>query len=83
MKDLYRAELYKLAVKKVSPKSLLNYFLNIKASIETEISDSHLTVIDGYQARIFNLLSDIEGLIRILDQKDTLPNKVVKTLESL
>lgn len=56
IKDIYRADIHKLNIKKVGPINLYNFFMSVKESIANEIKDSHLTIIDGYQTRILNLI---------------------------
>ena len=60
MKEMYRTEMHKLQYKKVDGIKLFNYFITVKTAIEKEIKDSHLTVVEGYQARILNVLLEIE-----------------------
>ena len=83
IKDLYRAEVYRLPDKKVSPQQILQYFLNVKVTVENEVADSHLTVVDGFQPRLYNLMSDLEVLIREIAQNSTMPTRMIKTLEKI
>ncbi|CDW81560.1 UNKNOWN [Stylonychia lemnae] len=83
VKDIYRADIHKLQVKKVGPINLLNYYLQIRETISQEIKNSHLTIIDGYQTRIINLMQDLELYIVIIKTPSTLPHKVIKTLETI
>lgn len=62
VKDLYRADLHRLATQKVVAKQIQGYFANVRAQVEVEIKDSHLTVIDGYQPRLLNYLQEIDGI---------------------
>eukprot|EP00347_Sterkiella_histriomuscorum_P005336 403357003 len=83
IKDIYRADIHKLAVKKVGAIHLYNFFAQVRDQIGNEIKNSHLTICDGYQTRVLNNLMEIEELMNTLKTPSIAPNKEIKLLEKI
>jgi len=82
-KDLQRAEANRLNIRKVEVDHMLQYFRNVKMQIQNDLFDSHLTVAEGYQSRILNLLNEVEKLILDITSRELMPLKKLRLLEKI
>lgn len=80
LRDLQRSLQHTLPVKKVDPDHLLTYFDGIKTAVANEVTESHFITMEGYQARILNLMNDVEANLQTISTHSTLPEPLMAAL---